>query len=162
MGGTISQMLDSEGAEPRGRLSVRSQPLRAVSIDPPEVPGLIDELPVLMVAAACAQGVSVFRGLGELRVKETDRIVSMVAGLERLGARIAQPSPDSVRIEGGKLSAGVVGSAGDHRTAMSLAVAALAAEGRTQIEGSECVRKSYPGFFNDLEHLAGPAAVESD
>ncbi len=162
MGARFEIHLDNNDAEPYGRIIAQAQPLRTVQLLPDEVPGVIDELPILMVAASCAEGVSTFRGLAELRVKETDRVASMVNALHNLGAAVSEPEPDTVRIEGGKLRPGEIESAGDHRTAMSLAVAALTASGTSLIRDSECVRKSYPDFFKHLGQLCGPDAVTSD
>ncbi|MBI2495594.1 MAG: 3-phosphoshikimate 1-carboxyvinyltransferase, partial [Candidatus Omnitrophica bacterium] len=134
---------------------------RGVSVGPSEVPGVIDELPVLMVAAACATGTTRFHGVGELRVKETDRIRSMVNGLRQLGARIVLPAPDAVEIDGGPLRGAVAESAGDHRTAMSLAVAGLVAEGATTVRGVACVAKSFPEFFDHLRAVAGSPTVKT-
>jgi 3-phosphoshikimate 1-carboxyvinyltransferase len=155
MGASLQAAVTQEAGEPWGTLTVEGRGLRAVTLEPWEVPGLIDELPVLMTAAACARGTSRFTGVGELRVKETDRIRSMVEGLTALGARIRTPGPETVEIDGGPLRGGVVESAGDHRTAMSLAVAGLLAQGTTVIRGAECVAKSFPGFFEALGRLAG-------
>lgn len=162
MGGVIAHIGQEEQAwEPRGTLAVKAHPLRAVTMEPHEAPGLIDELPVLMVAAACAQGRSTLRGVGELRVKETDRVRSMVDGLRRLGARVELPDAETIEIEGGPLTGGVVESAGDHRTAMSLAVAGLLAEGTTTVRGAECIAKSFPEFIGMLRALAGSTAVQA-
>ena len=156
MGAQVTMTEQREAAgEPRGVIGVSAGPLRGVTVEAAEVPGLIDELPILMVAAACAQGTSRFRGVGELRVKETDRIRSMVDGLQRLGVAIRVSAPDTVEIEGGPMAGAIVSSAGDHRTAMSLAVAGLAAGGPTTIQGAECVAKSFPDFFERLASLSG-------
>ena len=140
--------------EPRGTLTVSASTLSGTTIESSEVPGLIDELPILMVAAACARGPTIVRGVGELRVKETDRVRSMVDGLGRMGAQIHVVGQDSIEIEGTEtLQGAAVEGAGDHRTAMSLAVAALVADGATTIRGAECVAKSFPSFFDQLRLL---------
>ena len=156
MGASI-RITDHEDAwEPRGTLLVEARPLRGITVEAMEVPGMIDELPIAMVAAACASGLSRFQGIAELRLKETDRVRSMVSGLTRLGARVRVMKPDAVEIEGGRRLYGVlVDSAGDHRTAMSLAVAGLVASGTTTVQGAECVRKSFPEFFDQLRSLTG-------
>ncbi len=116
---------------------------------------LIDELPVLAVAATQLAGRTVIGGAAELRVKESDRIAAMTAGLQAMGARIEERE-DGWEIEGPvRLRGARVDSAGDHRVAMALAVAGLLAEGETEIEGAECVAISYPGFWDDLESLSG-------
>jgi 3-phosphoshikimate 1-carboxyvinyltransferase len=156
MGARIDVRSDDDVWEPRGTITVQSSPLRGVILEPAEVPGVIDELPILMVAAACAQGLTRLSGVGELRVKETDRIQSMVTGLQRLGAAIRVVGSETLEIEGGGLAGdATVESAADHRTAMSLAVAALAARAPVTIRGAECVAKSFPGFFDQLKLLAG-------
>jgi 3-phosphoshikimate 1-carboxyvinyltransferase len=162
MGGVVRTVPAAEDAwEPRGAMVAEACALRAITVEPSEVPGVIDELPALMVAAACADGTTRLRGVGELRVKETDRIESMVKGLRALGVRIRTPAPDTVDIEGGRLTGAVVESAGDHRTAMSLAVAGLAARGATTILGAECVAKSFAEFFTQLKSLAGSSTVKT-
>jgi 3-phosphoshikimate 1-carboxyvinyltransferase len=114
---------------------------------------LIDELPVLAVAAATIPGRSVIRGARELRVKESDRIAAMTAGLRAMGADVEELD-DGWVIRGGRpLEGARVGSRGDHRVAMALAIAALLAEGSTEIEDAECVAISYPGFWDDLERV---------
>ena len=139
--------------EPAGDLQVASRPLRGTVVEGVEVAQAMDELPVLMVAACCAQGRTAIRGAGELRIKETDRITSMVTGLSRMGARI-QAEGDDVIIEGPAPLVGCdVDSFGDHRTAMSLIVAGLAARGRTRVRGVECIGISYPGFLDTLRQL---------
>ena len=116
---------------------------------------LIDELPVLAVAATQLAGRTLIGGAAELRVKESDRIAAMAAGLQAMGARIEERE-DGWAIEGPvRLQGARVDSAGDHRVAMALAVAGLLAEGETEIEGAECVAISYPGFWDDLESLSG-------
>jgi len=162
MGAAVRIDVTSDGWEPHGTLTVETCQLRGTTVEPHEVPAMIDELPVLMVAAACAEGPTRLHGVGELRVKETDRIASMVRGLRQLGARIRQPAPDTVEIERGALTAGVVDSANDHRTAMSLAVAGLIAAGEaTTVRQADCVAKSFPEFFEHLRRVCGPPTVKT-
>jgi len=161
MGASIRTQVEEQAWEPWGTITVEARPLRGATIDASEAPSLIDELPILMVAAAGAQGRSVFHGLAELRVKETDRMHSMVAGLRQLGAQIRLIEPDTVEVIGGPLQGGAVEGAGDHRTAMSLAVAGLMARGATTIRGAECVSKSFPEFFEQLRGLAGSTTVKT-
>jgi len=136
----------------------RSGPLKATTVEGDEVPGLIDEIPILAVAAALADGTTTFRDAGELRVKESDRIAAMVAGLRALGATV-EPHDDGLVVtgSGGKPLIPTEGSAvdahGDHRVAMALAVAALTAAddtGPVAIAGWESVATSYPTFEEDL------------
>jgi 3-phosphoshikimate 1-carboxyvinyltransferase len=158
MGASIQEELREEW-EPQGSLAVEGSALRAVTVGPDEVPLVIDELPALMAAAAVAQGTSRFEALAELRVKETDRLQSMLSGLSRMGAEIETIGASGLRITGGPLRGAVVDSFGDHRTVMSLALAGLAAEGETTIRGAECVGKSFGEFFDVLASVAGPDAV---
>lgn len=161
MGARLQYVVEDEEWEPRGKVVVKSSDLHGVVVRATEVAGVIDELPILMVAAACAQGLSRFEGLGELQVKETDRIQSMLGGLSTLGAQIKLIGPQTLEIKGSKLSGSTVESFGDHRTAMSLAVAGLAARGATHIRSAECVSKSFPEFFQYLEALTNPETVKT-
>ena len=139
--------------EPIGDITVSYAPLRAVEIEPALIPGVIDELPILMVAASQAEGVSRLEGVGELRVKETDRIRSMMTGLSAMGAAIRSEG-DTVVVEGPRrLKGAAVESFGDHRTAMSLAVAALTAQGTTTVRDSEWVSISFPDFERQMETI---------
>lgn len=140
-----------DGWEPRGDVTVEHAPLRGTTIAGMVIPRLIDELPILMIAAAAAHGRTVIEEAGELRVKETDRIHSMVTGLQAVGARAAVEG-DSVIIEGPtKFRGATINSYGDHRTAMSLAIAGLAADGPMTIDDTACIRTSYPAFPKTLQ-----------
>ncbi len=143
------------GEEPTGDVTVRGAGLRGMRIDGPLIPRLIDELPVLAVAAAHAVGETVIADAGELRVKESDRIATIVRELRAMGAQI-DPTEDGLIIGGGgELHGAPVLSHGDHRLAMALAVAALAAEGRTVIDDAGAADVSYPAFWEDLHILVG-------
>jgi 3-phosphoshikimate 1-carboxyvinyltransferase len=144
-----------EAHEPVADIRVRpAGELRAFRVDHGHAAQMIDELPVLAVAATQAAGTSVIAGAAELRVKESDRVRAMEEGLRAMGADIAA-TEDGWVINGPRLlEAARVDSKGDHRVAMALAVAGLLADGKTEIEGAECVDISYPGFFDDLESLA--------
>lgn len=145
------------GGEKMGDLRVKGSSLAAISIDAERVPALVDELPVLAVAATRAEGVTEIRGAGELRVKECDRISAMTEGLRALGAELDEHQ-DGWTIRGGqKLRGGKVQSRGDHRIAMALAIAGLAADGPVEIDDAACVAISYPDFF---DHLAAVALRE--
>jgi 3-phosphoshikimate 1-carboxyvinyltransferase len=133
------------GGEPVADLRVRSAPLRGVRIPPEQVPLAIDEFPALFVAAACAEGETVLTGAEELRVKESDRIQVMADGLATLGVR-ATPTPDGIAITGGPIWGGSVDSHGDHRVAMSFAMAALRAGAEIRIGDCANVNTSFPGF----------------
>jgi 3-phosphoshikimate 1-carboxyvinyltransferase len=147
------QAASSETGEPRGRIIVEADERRSVEILPDEVPGLIDELPAIAALAAHGGEVTV-HGAGELRVKESDRIATLVAGFRNLGIP-AQEWPDGFTVRGEGVPAGGVADAhDDHRIAMALAIAALGAQNPSTITGSEAVAISYPGFFETLERLA--------
>jgi 3-phosphoshikimate 1-carboxyvinyltransferase len=143
------------GEEPVADLQVSGEggEPRALVVEGEQAALMIDELPVLAVAAAFLPGVSRIRGAAELRVKESDRIAAMAEGLQRMGGRVSE-LPDGWEIRGGGgLEGARVSSCGDHRIAMALAVAGLLAEGETEIEGAECVAVSYPAFWDHLELL---------
>ena len=143
-----------EGDEPVADILVESSQLRGIDISGQVVPRLIDEIPVLAVAASLAQGTTTIRGAEELRVKESDRIDTTVRELSKMGARI-EALPDGMVIRGSQRLRGTeVDSHQDHRLAMSLAVAALVAQDTTTISGAEAVDISYPGFWEELERLS--------
>jgi len=139
------------GAEPVGDLVVRKSELRGIRVPVEIIPIAIDELPVLFIAAACAHGETVVTGAEELRVKESDRIAAMSAGLAALGVAHSM-LPDGMRIEGrgegAAFAAGVVDSFGDHRIAMSFAIASLRAAGPLSIRDVANVATSFPGFVD--------------
>lgn len=153
MGASLEEKIESGEPEPLGSVRVSGRKLHGVRVAPEEIPAVIDELPILMVAMALAEGESLISGASELRVKETDRIRSMAAGITALGGRVKE-LPDGCIIEGVKgFKGGRVESFGDHRTAMSLAVASLAASGGVVLEGTECMATSYPRFIEDFASL---------
>ena len=142
------------GCEPVADIVVRSSSLRGTVIEGSLIPRLIDEIPVLAVAACLAEGETVIREAGELRLKESDRIRTTILELRRLGASIRE-LPDGMVIQGvGCLKGGACGSHGDHRLAMTLAVAGLLAQGETVVRGAEASSISYPGFWHHLEELS--------
>ena len=142
------------GCEPVADIVIRSSSLRGTVVEGSLIPRLIDELPVLAVAACLADGETVVREAGELRLKESDRIRTTVLELRRLGASI-QERPDGMVVQGvGCLKGGACGSHGDHRLAMTLAVAGLLAQGETVVRGAEASSVSYPGFWHHLEELS--------
>jgi len=144
---------DHWNGEPVGRLRVRHGAMRDLVIAPEEVPEVIDELPVLATLGTFGGSVTV-SGAGELRVKESDRIAELVAGLRAMGAD-ADERPDGFQVRaGGRLTGGTVHANHDHRLAMAFAIAALGATGPTLIEGADAVAVSYPAFFEDLARLA--------
>lgn len=142
--------------EPVGDLCVRASQLRAVEVPEARVPDMIDEFPAFAIAAACAEGVSRVRGAHELRVKESDRIAAMARGLVTLGVEVEE-YPDGMAISGReRLGAGVIDSRGDHRIAMSFALAALRASGEIRILDCANVDTSFPGFAE----LSGSVGVD--
>ena len=154
MGARIELLNGREVAgEPVGDLRITHGPLRAFTIGAELIPRLVDEIPVLAVAACYAEGISRVTGAEELRVKETDRLAVMARQLGAMGARIEEFA-DGLTIEGGvPLHGAEVDSETDHRVAMSLAVAAQVASGPTQLHRPEAAAVSYPGFWDDLERL---------
>jgi 3-phosphoshikimate 1-carboxyvinyltransferase len=141
------------GGEPVADILVESRPLQGVEIGGALIPRLIDEVPIVTVAACFAQGITEIRDAPQLRQKESDRIETIALELGKMGARI-EPLPDGLRVYGGtKLVGARCESHGDHRIAMSLAIAALAAEGSTEIEDTECISTSFPEFPKLLEAL---------
>ena len=145
--------------EPAGDLVVaRAGTLQATEVAPEEVPALIDELPLVGLLGAFAAGTTVVRGAGELRVKESDRIASVVAALRAMGAR-AEEREDGFQVTGApRLAGGAVDAAGDHRLAMLGAVAGLASEGGVEVRGFDAAAVSYPGFAADLGALGATVA----
>ncbi len=145
---------DDDGVgEPLADLVVRSSALHGIDLEPADVAAAIDEIPVLCLAAALADGPTTIRGAGELRHKESDRIAGIAAGLTALGARV-RVEGDDLRIDGGaRLHGAPTDSLDDHRLAMTFAIAGLVAEGETTIERPRSAAISYPGFFDDLERV---------
>lgn len=131
-------------------ITAARRPLRAFEFDATDCPDLF---PALAVVAAAAEGVSVLRGTSRLATKECNRAEAIREEYGRLGIEVDLTEEDTMRIRGGAVHAARVSSHGDHRMAMSLAAAALRADGPVEIAGAECVAKSYPGFFEDLEKL---------
>jgi 3-phosphoshikimate 1-carboxyvinyltransferase len=155
MGGKIEVLNQRElSGEPVADLLVKSSDLHGIEIGGELVPRAIDEFPVISVAAACAEGITTISDAKELRVKETDRIAAMCDTLGSIGADIA-PLEDGMRISGGNpLQGGVVDSCGDHRIAMSLAVAALTAKAAVTIRDTGCTATSFPNFWELLDDVS--------
>jgi 3-phosphoshikimate 1-carboxyvinyltransferase len=153
MGADITTTVESEDPEPMGRIELRTRPLKAIAIEEPDVPAILDELPLLGVVAAYAAGTTTVRGARELRVKESDRIAVLVKGLRELGGAVTE-FEDGFDVTGGAtLHGATVASGGDHRLAMAFAIAALGASSPVTIEDAGCVAISHPSFFADLEAL---------
>jgi 3-phosphoshikimate 1-carboxyvinyltransferase len=159
MGGEVAvETLGVHDGEPLVSVRARASRLTGTRLGGDLIPALIDELPALGVLATQASGVTEVRDAAELRVKESDRIRLLVTELKRLGAAIEERE-DGFRVTGGaRLRAAEVDPGGDHRLAMSLALAALCAQGRTTIRDADCVAISFPGFFDLLRRLG--AAVD--
>lgn len=154
MGADITLLnMREHGKEPAADILVRHSRLKAVNIEGDIIPALIDELPIIAVMACFAEGTTIIKDAAELKVKESNRIDTVVSNLSRMGAHITS-TEDGMIIGGGHpLHGAVIDSYGDHRIAMSFAVAALAAEGITEIKDSKCIEISYPDFFHDLRQL---------
>lgn len=153
-GAVVETTIEDEWqGEPVGRLRVRPGAMRDLVITPAEVPEVIDELPVLATLGTFGGSVTV-SGAGELRVKESDRIAELVAGLQAMGADAEERSDGFQVRSGARLTGGTVHAHHDHRLAMAFAIAALGASGPTMIEAADAVAVSYPAFFDDLERLA--------
>ena len=154
MGATIEVTgYHNEGGEPVADLHVQFEELHAIDIEGDLVARMIDEFPVFAVAATQAAGTTIVRNAEELRVKESNRLEGLVEELRKMGAQI-EATHDGFIIQGPtRLKGAVVDGRGDHRMAMALAVAALVADGETTITGADCVSKTYPTFFQDLDLL---------
>jgi 3-phosphoshikimate 1-carboxyvinyltransferase len=160
MGADIrEERVREEGGEIVADLVVRAAPLNGIEVPAEHVPDMIDEFPILFIAAAAARGTTTIRGAAELRVKESDRIATMAMGLRTLGITVTE-TPDGAVIEGGRLGGGRVESAGDHRIAMSFAVAGLVAADPVHISDCANVATSFPGFVA-LANTAGFAIRET-
>ncbi|KAF0193822.1 MAG: aroA [Bacillota bacterium] len=154
MGVQVSVEVQDSAWEPVGSIKVQGAALRGFEISGALVPRLIDEIPILAVAACMAQGRSVVHDAAELRAKESDRISQLLSELRKMGAQCEEHA-DGFTIEGGCLRGAVVESHGDHRLAMALTIAGLVASGTTIVRDAECVDISYPEFWIDLESIRG-------
>jgi len=154
MGGELALTgLREQGGEPMADVTAQASSLSAIEVGGETVVRMIDEFPIFALLATQARGTTVVRDAAELRVKETDRIMSVVTELQKLGARITA-RPDGFIVEGPTdLQGAEVDSQGDHRLAMTLAVAGLVARGETRVNGAECIPDSYPGFVETLGAL---------
>jgi len=160
MGADITLSNEREvGGEPVADVRIRSAKLKGIHIPEAQVPLAIDEFPAIFIAAACAEGRTVLTGAHELRVKESDRIAVMADGLKILGID-ASPTEDGIVIQGGRMGGGVIESHGDHRIAMSFAMAGLRAQGRISIKDCANVNTSFPGFVT-LAQQAGLNIMQS-
>lgn len=153
MGADITLLNERREGEPTADLLIRSSSLHGTTIEGTIIPSLIDEIPMLAVMAAFAEGTTIIRDAQELKVKESNRIAVMADNLKRMGADM-EATDDGMIINGGRpLHGAVIDSHLDHRVAMSFAVAGTICEGPLSIQGAECVRISYPDFYQDLYGL---------
>jgi 3-phosphoshikimate 1-carboxyvinyltransferase len=162
MGAAVLRVHERDaGGEPVADLVMRGpHHLRGIRIEAAMIPRLIDEIPALAVAAALAEGETIITGAAELRVKEVDRLTALAEELGKLGVTICAEG-DSLRIQGKRpLRGTAVSSRGDHRMALSLAIAALSAEGTTTVEDVACVGTSFPGFVQLLRAVAPTCGIQ--
>lgn len=154
MGGDITLLRErNEGGEPMADILVRSSKLHGITIEGDIIPTLIDEIPIIAVMAAAAEGTTVIKDAAELKVKETDRIETITDNLSAMGANVT-PTSDGMIITGGKQLHGThIHTLLDHRIAMAFSIAALIAEGNTKILDSQCVDISYPSFYDTFDQL---------
>lgn len=161
MGAQVREAIEEvDQLEPRGIVEVTGVPLKGTVIQGREVPQLIDELPILAVAGALANGKTIIRHAQELRVKESDRIAAIAHNLRTMGAQVTEMN-DGLEIHGpAPLRGARVASFGDHRVAMAFAIAGLFADGETIVQDAECIRESYPGFEAVLEEFTNPKRMQ--
>lgn len=158
----VERVERTTAGEPAGSLHFKYGVLRPLRITTQDVPGLIDEIPALAVLAATIDGESIFENVGELRLKESDRLQAIVEGLAEMGADVSVTG-QNLHVTGGKKRKGVkISPNHDHRIAMAFALAGLVAEGVTTIEQAECAAVSYPGFFADLKKMAENSVTLSE
>ncbi|MEK0446067.1 MAG: 3-phosphoshikimate 1-carboxyvinyltransferase [Verrucomicrobiota bacterium] len=156
MGARVREFVHTNQGEPVGTVDIEGASLRATHIGGKEIPNVIDEIPILAVAAALAKGTTVISDAAELRVKETDRLAAVAGHLKAMGVAVVE-KPDGLEITGGApLHGARLDSLGDHRIAMAFAVAGLFAQGETVITGTDCVNTSYPGFYDVLQKVTRP------
>jgi 3-phosphoshikimate 1-carboxyvinyltransferase len=161
MGAQVREAIeDVDQLEPRGIVEVTGVPLKGTVMQGKEIPQFIDELPILAVAGALANGQTIIRHAQELRVKETDRIAAIAHNLRTMGAQVTEMN-DGLQIHGpAPLRGARVASFGDHRIAMAFAIAGLFAEGETIVQDADCIRESYPGFATVLEEFTNPKRMQ--
>lgn len=155
MGADITYLNENrDSGEPTADLLVRTSTLHGTTVEGAIIPTLIDEIPMIAVMAAFAEGTTIIRDAAELKVKETDRIKTTTEGLLAMGVDVT-PTDDGMIIRGGNpVHGGQINSYLDHRIAMAFSIAALAAEGNTEIQNGQCVDVSYPSFFTELHSLS--------
>ena len=145
--------VNDDAVEPFADITVKTSNLKGIEISGDIIPRLIDEIPIIALAATQAEGVTVIKDAAELKVKETNRIDTVVEELKKMGANI-EATEDGMKIHGtSSLRGANVSSHGDHRIGMMLAIASCLATGETDIQNSEAITISYPGFFDQLQEL---------
>ncbi len=154
MGGNITLLNENNKGEPTADLHVTYSPLHGTTIEGAMIPTLIDELPIIAVMAAAANGTTIIKDAAELKVKESNRIDVMVENLSAMGCDITGTDDGMIINGSGYLTGAVINPYDDHRIAMSFAIASLIAQGETEIINSDCVAVSYPGFYSDLNKLS--------
>jgi len=152
MGGDVTWSATDRSGEPVGDVRVRWAPLSGVTLRPERIPALIDEVPLVALLATAAGGETVLEGLGELRVKESDRLAAVAAIIDGLGGSV-EVDGDALLIGPGRLRGGVVRAGGDHRLAMLGAVAGLSSANGVRVEGMEAAAVSFPGFETTLREV---------
>lgn len=162
MGARMIDIVHHANGEPVGNIEIHGAPLNGTTLLAEEIPNLIDEIPVIAVAAALAEGKTIIRNARELRVKETDRITTVVNHLRAMGAEVEE-FDDGMEITGGRpLHRATLDSHGDHRIAMAFAIAGLFASGETVITNTDCVNTSYPGFSHHLDAILHQKSSPAD
>jgi len=152
---SLLQAMGADITKTKDSITVKQSKLHSISINAEDIPDLV---PILSVAAACAEGKTTIYGASRLRLKESDRINSVLCMLKSLGIT-CEETPDGLNIYGGKLTGGIVDAYNDHRIAMSAAISSLACDGDVTIVGAQAVDKSYPAFFEDLKSLGGVCTI---
>jgi len=151
---SITATTASDAGEPIGDIAVDGAPLHGTVVEGDEIPNLIDELPLVAVAGAMAEGQTIIRGAEELRVKESDRIATTVAMLQAVGVQVEE-APDGMTVTGGPVRGDAsINSHGDHRIAMCAAILGLVGEGSVEVVNTDCIATSYPSFWDDLGRVS--------
>jgi len=153
MGMDVKTEVTFEDFEPRGKITAKTSRLKGITLKGEIIPRVIDEIPILMVASTQAEGRTIFEDIGELRVKETDRIHSMTSNLLKMGAKIEEEKERLIVVGPTPLKGTAVESFGDHRTAMSMIVAGLIARGQTTVLNTDCLQTSTPAFWEEINSV---------
>jgi 3-phosphoshikimate 1-carboxyvinyltransferase len=161
MGAHVREIIGevAEG-EPQGAVEIQGARLKGTVIQGKEIPNVIDEIPILAVAGALAQGTTIIADAKELRIKETDRLAAIATNLKAMGVEVTEQEDGLEIVGGAPLRGARLQSFGDHRIAMAFAIAGMFAEGETIIDDVDCVGTSYPSFYETLEHILKPPREE--